>query len=95
MDGDDGDAASATLPAVWDSWHIYLACFYWSMTTITTVGYGDICPESTGERIFSLVAMCIGGVFYGYVIGSIVPTVSSVDQNQRAYYEKMDSSTRT
>ena len=68
----------------------YLACFYWAMTTITTVGYGDICPDSDSERVYAILAMVIGGAFYGYIIGNISSIVTATDANSRAYYEKMD-----
>jgi potassium voltage-gated channel Eag-related subfamily H protein 4 len=60
------------------------------MTTITTVGYGDICPNNNGERVYAIVAMVVGGAFYGYIIGNISSIVSSVDSNRRAYNERME-----
>ena len=54
------------------------------------MGYGDICPESDAERLYAIVAMVIGGAFYGYIIGNISSIVSSTDVNSRAYYERMD-----
>ena len=33
----------------------YVAALYWTFTTITTVGYGDLTPTSTGERIYAIV----------------------------------------
>ena len=45
------------------------AYLYWSMTTLTTVGYGDLIPGSDRERAYTCVAMVVGGGFYGYIIG--------------------------
>jgi len=68
----------------------YLAALYWAMTTMTTVGYGDVIPQTDVERIYAMVAMVIGGSFYGYVIGSISSMVSNRDVNHAAYTERMD-----
>ena len=57
----------------------YLAAVYWATTTLTTVGYGDITPQSDLERFFTIVAMVVGGGFYGYIIGSITSMVASFD----------------
>ena len=43
----------------------YLVCWYWALMTLTSVGYGDICPESDLGRIYAIFAMIIGGAFYG------------------------------
>lgn len=68
----------------------YLASLYWAMTTLTTVGYGDICPTSDGERVYTILAMVVGGGFYGYVVGSICSMVASSDLNSSAFYDRME-----
>jgi len=69
----------------------YLAALYWAMTTMTTVGYGDITPKSDWERVFAMVGMAVGGSFYGYVIGTISSIVSNRDLNRAAYQHRLDN----
>ena len=54
------------------------------------VGYGDIVPQSTHERIYAILAMIVGGGFYGYIIASMASVAGSVDRNQAIYNEKME-----
>ena len=49
----------------------YLASVYWSFSTMTTVGYGDIIPVNTTERIYACIAMILGATIFGYVIGNV------------------------
>lgn len=70
--------------------HLYLAAVYWSTTTLTTVGYGDLIPTTDAERVYAAVAMCIGGIFYGYVVGNISSMVANSDLNKNAFYQGMD-----
>ena len=49
----------------------YIASLYWSSMTITTIGYGDIQPKTTEERIFVIIAMLAGAFQYGYVVGAV------------------------
>ncbi len=44
--------------------------FWWAMTTVTTVGYGDVVPVSTGGRFVGAALMLIGV--------SLIPLVTSV-----------------
>jgi CRP-like cAMP-binding protein len=67
----------------------YIAAMYWAMTTLSTVGYGDITPTSDAERFYSMIAMVVGGAFYGYIIGCVTSAISDTDLNTRAYYERM------
>merc|ERR1719487_2491084 len=60
------------------------------MTTLTTVGYGDIIPSSDLERGYTTLAMVVGGAFYGYIVGSITTIVANNDLNSSAYYDRMD-----
>ena len=75
----------------WAARRRYLVCFYWSVTTISSVGYGDILPRSDNERIFSIFMMLIGGAFYGYVIGETAAIVTSFDANHAECFKKIDT----
>ena len=62
-DLDDYDAHLRQVGERLESRRRYLAALYWAMSTMTTVGYGDITPESDGERAYAMVGMVIGGGF--------------------------------
>mmetsp|Transcript_105026 Transcript_105026/g.182624 ORF Transcript_105026/g.182624 Transcript_105026/m.182624 type:complete len:341 (+) Transcript_105026:1-1023(+) len=68
----------------------YLAAMYWSMTTLSTVGYGDITPKTDEERAYAILAMVTGGALYGYVIGSLTSIVTETGISSRAYNERME-----
>ena len=40
----------------------YLRSFYWSMYTITTIGYGSVPIVTISERVLAMVAMAVGAV---------------------------------
>jgi hypothetical protein len=50
----------------------YIAAIYWVITTMLTVGYGDIKPTNDVERLYSIVTMLTGGVVFGAMISRYV-----------------------
>ena len=56
-----------------------MIAFYWSITTLTTIGYGDIVPQSQEEYVLVLIGMLFGATTWAYVIGSITLIVSTLD----------------
>ena len=50
---------------------LYTVSFYWTVTTITTVGYGDIQGENTLERIFCSIIMIVGVMSFSFANGSL------------------------
>ena len=68
----------------------YLHAFYWSLMTITTIGYGDIHPVSPPGRLFGLLAMMIGATVFAYGVTNVLEMVSAMNQQEHAFREKMD-----
>ena len=48
----------------------YLTALYWSAMTISTVGYGDVAPQTDAERAYVVCGLFIGASFFSYIVGS-------------------------
>ena len=49
----------------------YLDALYYSVTTLTTVGYGDLVPNTNNEKIVSILCELAGSVTFGIIAGSL------------------------
>jgi hypothetical protein len=50
---------------------LYLTAFYFTVTTITTVGYGDISASKPVEQICCIIIMIIGVISFSFATGSL------------------------
>lgn len=57
----------------------YQSALYWTITTLTTVGYGDITPIGQGQTAFTMVTMALGAAMYGYIIGNVASLLANID----------------
>ena len=49
----------------------YIASASWSLTTISSTGYGDICPITDIEKCFGILAMMISCGVFSYIVGTL------------------------
>jgi Ion transport protein. len=58
---------------------LYIVSFYWSVTTILTVGYGDILPKTSSERIITIFVMFLGCIIFSYSVNSVSKIANTID----------------
>jgi hypothetical protein len=68
---------------------MYVVAFYWSITTLATVGYGDIVAVNSDEMILCSIAMLLGIFVYSYVISSITSLIANFDIRKSKLAKKM------
>ena len=62
-------------------YHIFIAALYYLMTTLTTVGYGDILVSSTYERFYQIIILIVGTCAYSWILTFISNYIKK--QNER------------
>ncbi|CAD8174104.1 unnamed protein product [Paramecium pentaurelia] len=71
-------------------WYVkYIASVYWATATMTTVGYGDITPVTSVEKIFGIVVMLLACCIFAYIMNSIGGIFVSMDYNEKLIRQKM------
>jgi hypothetical protein len=62
------------------NFQIYTIAFYFTVTTITTVGYGDISGTNSTERYVAVLNMVMGVVIFSLVSSAITSIIQSFDE---------------
>jgi predicted membrane protein len=65
-----------------DNFELYIAAYYFTVTTITTVGYGDITATQTQERLVAILLMIFGVVAFSFATGTLSSILASFDASQ-------------
>ena len=72
----------------------YIRSLYWTITTMTTVGYGDISPDRNIEYVVSMIVMLIGASMYAFIIGNIASLFSNLDAAKANYWNRIEAISR-
>lgn len=59
--------------------------FYWAVTTIVTVGYGDISPKNSVEVIFTIGTILVGCGVFAYSLNSVGNILNDISKEEREY----------
>lgn len=68
----------------------WITSLYWAMTTMTTIGYGDITAKQSSERAFAIVIMIMGSASFAWFTGRITQLLTSDSKCVSRFHDKMD-----
>lgn len=66
-------------------WNRYVTALYWSITTLTTTGYGDLHPENPREMLFDIFFMMFNLGLTAYLIGNMTNLVVHWTSRTRSF----------
>jgi len=69
----------------------YIAALYWAVMTVATVGYGDVQPQNSVERVYCICAMFIGASVFAFVLGNVTDVVAAMNIRSNEYEALMDT----
>jgi hypothetical protein len=70
---------------------LYVTSFYFTTTTILTVGYGDISAVNMSEKILCIILMIIGVISFSFATGSLSSIIANYDQFEAVLQEKIST----
>ncbi|XP_012464858.1 potassium channel AKT2/3 [Gossypium raimondii] len=72
-------------------WIRYISALYWSITTMTTVGYGDLHAVNTAEMIFIIFYMLFNLGLTAYIIGNMTNLVVEGTRRTMEFRKSIES----
>ena len=69
--------------------YIYVAAIYYLMTTLTTVGYGDISVLTTHERFYQIILLLVGTCAYSWIITFISNYIKKMNEQYIDFENKV------
>ena len=54
-----------------------LIAVYFSLTSLSTIGFGDFHPRADSERIFCAIILVLGVMIFSYIMGNFISMIES------------------
>ncbi|XP_037319094.2 potassium voltage-gated channel subfamily H member 6 [Pungitius pungitius] len=80
------DSDSASGPSVKDK---YVTALYFTLSSLTSVGFGNVSPNTNSEKIFSICVMVIGSLMYASIFGNVSAIIQRLYSGTTRYHTQM------
>jgi len=73
------------LPTTYLAYQRYTMSIYWAITTVSTIGYGDVTPKGTYEIGFVAVVEFIGMISFAYTVTTLAKLINDLNAKEVDY----------
>ncbi|XP_047427654.1 potassium voltage-gated channel subfamily H member 6a isoform X2 [Mugil cephalus] len=80
----DSDMTSG--PSIKDK---YVTALYFTFSSLTSVGFGNVSPNTNPEKIFSICVMLIGSLMYASIFGNVSAIIQRLYSGTARYHTQM------
>ncbi|XP_029315411.1 voltage-gated inwardly rectifying potassium channel KCNH7 [Cottoperca gobio] len=67
----------------------YVTALYFTFSSLTSVGFGNVSPNTNSEKIFSICVMLIGSLMYASIFGNVSAIIQRLYSNTARYHAQM------
>ncbi|XP_034046370.1 potassium voltage-gated channel subfamily H member 4a [Thalassophryne amazonica] len=67
----------------------YIASLYFTLSSLTSVGFGNVCANTEAEKIFSICIMLIGALMHAVVFGNVTAIIQRMYSRRSLYHTRM------
>ncbi|EDV20269.1 uncharacterized protein TRIADDRAFT_51027 [Trichoplax adhaerens] len=64
----------------------YSTSLYFTMSSLTTVGFGNVSANTIGEKIFSIIIMIIGSLMSAFIFGNVTAILQELYSSTQRYH---------
>ncbi|GMH38093.1 hypothetical protein BSKO_05977 [Bryopsis sp. KO-2023] len=89
--GDASDGGEVPTYRLADFQTKYTAAVYWALTTMSTVGFGDILPKTNMERFFTMGVQFLGATCTALILGNVAVLIANFDNSTSRFRDRMDT----
>ncbi|XP_050397307.2 potassium voltage-gated channel subfamily H member 6 isoform X2 [Patella vulgata] len=69
----------------------YITALYFTFTSLTSIGFGNVAPNTNAEKIFSIFAMMLGSLLSAAIFGNVSSIMLRLYQGSDEYHENVQS----
>lgn len=73
-----------------DMLELYVLSVYFTMQTLTTVGYGDFSITSPAEKLLTIVLQLVGIITFSFIAGAITNIIHDFDATNKKNQEQIN-----
>ncbi|XP_044591050.1 potassium voltage-gated channel subfamily H member 7 isoform X11 [Cotesia glomerata] len=67
----------------------YITALYFTFSSLTSVGFGNVAPNTDTEKIFTIVVMLIGSLMYASIFGNVSAIIQRLYSGTARYHTQM------